>query len=313
MVGAGALVFAVVLGVLLSLSVTRPLAQLEHAAERVGTGNLESTIGVHSSGEVASAMKAFNKMTRDLRRTQEKLLRAERIAAWQDIARSIAHEIKNPLSPIQISIETMRKTYRKKHPDFEEIFWESTSTILEEVERLRRIVTEFSRFARMPRPRPELLAIGDVVSHVIGLHLGGDVPIEVEELDDLPPVRADREQLTQVLVNLVQNAADAAAAAHGAHGARVRLILDRAERPAGVHVRVQDNGPGIPPEDRLRVFEPYYTTKAEGKGTGLGLAIVHRIVNDYGGTIQLTSGPDRGTTVQVRLPALVTEGVGGRR
>ncbi len=301
-IGAAALAASLLIGVALSLSVTRPLSTLEDAANRVGGGDLESTLGARASVEVGSAFRAFDKMTRDLRRTQEKLLRAERIAAWRDIARSIAHEIKNPLSPIQVSIETMQKTYRKKHPDFDEIFWESTDTILEEVERLRRIVTEFSHFARMPRPRPEEVAIGDVVGHVVGLHQGGDLQIDVIDPGDLAPIRADREQLTQVLVNLVQNAADAAVAVHGAHGARVRIVLEPCDAPPGVRVRVQDNGPGIPAEDRLRVFEPYFTTKAEGKGTGLGLAIVHRIASEHGGSVEIGDSPLGGAEMTVLLP-----------
>ena len=299
--GAIALGIALLLSTLLAMSFTRPLAELEAAAERVGQGDLESTIGVRGGGEVASALAAFEKMRRDIRRTREKLLRAERIAAWRDIARRIAHEIKNPLSPIQVSIETMRKTYKKKHPDFDEIFEESTLTILEEVERLRRIVTEFSEFARLPRPRPETLAIEDVASHVVGLHRGGPVRVEIVETDELPQVRADREQITQVLVNLVQNAADAAHAVHGDEGGLVRLVLEPDE-DRGVIVRLQDNGPGIPPEERLRVFEPYYTTKPDGKGTGLGLAIVHRIVGDHGGTVEISDSPLGGAELVVTLP-----------
>jgi len=296
-VGAG--FFALLLGLLLGLWAASPLKELRDAAERVAGGDLESTLAVRSGGEVGRALEAFNRMTRELRHTQEKLLRAERIAAWRDIARRIAHEIKNPLSPIQISIETMRKTYRKKHPDFDEIFEESTLMILEEVERLKRIVTEFSRFARMPRPKPEELDIGDVVGHVVGLHQSGDVLVELDQADDLPRIRVDREQITQVLVNLVQNAADAAKAGHGGPGGRVRVLVDRAPGDGGVEVRVQDDGPGIPVEERARVFEPYYTTKAGG--TGLGLAIVHRIIGDHGGSIEIGASPLGGAEVIVFL------------
>jgi len=302
-VGGGiALVIALLFSTLLSMSTTRPLAELEEAAKRVGSGDLESTIGIRSRGEVGRALSAFEQMRQDLRRTREKLLRAERIAAWREIARRIAHEIKNPLSPIQVSIETMRKTYKKKHPDFEEIFEESTLTILEEVERLRRIVTEFSEFARLPRPRPEMISIGDVVAHVAGLHQGGPVQVDVDDPGNLPLVRADREQITQVLVNLVQNAADAAAAVRGEGGGHVRIVLEPAPDDRGVLVRVQDDGPGIPEEQRLQVFEPYYTTKADGKGTGLGLAIVHRIVGDHGGSIEIADSPLGGAELTVTLP-----------
>lgn len=299
---AGGMAFggALLLGTILALTLARPLRQLESAARRVAGGDLESTIDVRHGGEVGRALSAFNRMTHELRATRERLLRAERIAAWRDIARRIAHEIKNPLSPIQVSIETMRKTYAKKHPDFDEIFEESTTTILEEVERLKRIVTEFSNFARLPRPRPTDLDVRDVVDHVASLHLGGTVAVRVDAPDDLPPIRADREQITQVLVNLVQNAVDAAKSGHGASGGQVRVVVRNAPG-GGVVVSVQDDGPGIPSDQRSRVFEPYFTTKAGG--TGLGLAIVHRIVDDHGGRVEVDDSPLGGAEFRVHLTA----------
>jgi nitrogen fixation/metabolism regulation signal transduction histidine kinase len=289
--GAAALV-AVLLGVLLALGITRPLARLEAAAERVAAGDLESTVGGSGRGEVGRALAAFDHMTRELATTQRRLLRAERIAAWREIARRIAHEIKNPLLPIQVSIETMRKTYAKRHPDFPEIFEESTVMILEEVKRLEHIVTEFSRFARLPRPRPEPLDVREVMAHLETMHVTNDVPLHVFAPRELPIVRADREQLTQVLVNLVQNAADAARARHGGGehtAARVDVVL-AATKDGGVDIRIRDNGPGIPAgEERQRVFEPYYTTKSGG--TGLGLAIVHRILSEHLATIEIGDSP----------------------
>ncbi len=292
------LLFAIACGIFLGIRMSRPLAELEHAASRVGAGDLESTIAFEAGGEVGRALGAFNHMTRELRATRERLLRAERIAAWRDIARRIAHEIKNPLSPIQVSIETMRKTYAKRHPDFDEIFEESTMTILEEVERLKRIVTEFSRFARLPRPRPAPLDVGEVIAHVVGLHASGDVAISVSKGAALPIVRADREQVTQVLVNLVQNACDAARSKHGPQGGKV--IVSAEPEPEGIAISVSDNGPGLSPEERSRVFEPYYTTKAGG--TGLGLAIVHRIVGDHGGSIEVLDSALGGATFRFTLP-----------
>lgn len=293
-----ALGVAVPLGLLLAFSIVRPLHQLEGAASRVGSGDMTTTIKVRSTGEVGNVLKAFNRMTGELQHAQARLIRAERIAAWREIARRIAHEIKNPLMPIQTSIETMRKTHARRHPDFDEIFEESTLTILEEVERLKRIVTEFSRFARLPRPRPTSLAVEEVTQHVVGLHAGGDVLVTMEVEGTLPHVRADREQLTQVLVNLVQNAADAARARHGQRGGRVHVVLSPTE-DGGVRVEVMDNGPGIPEAERSRIFEPYYTTKASG--TGLGLAIVHRIVSDHGGRVDIDEAEDGGAVFEVLL------------
>jgi two-component system nitrogen regulation sensor histidine kinase NtrY len=287
-----------IFAVFFPMSITRPLRQLEEAATRVGTGDMSTLVNVpRTGGEVSKALNAFNRMQSELKQTQGRLIRAERIAAWRDIARRIAHEIKNPLMPIQTSIETMRKTHARKHPDFDEIFDESTMTILEEVERLKRIVTEFSRFARMPRPRPSELAPAEVVQHVIGLHQGGAVEVTMEVQGQPPRVRADREQLTQVLVNLVQNAADAARSRFGDQGGRVHVVV--AEIDEGVRVEVIDNGIGIPEAERARIFEPYYTTKAGG--TGLGLSIVHRIVSDHGGRIDVDEADGGGAVFEIVL------------
>ncbi len=292
-----ALVGSVLLGLLLAMGITGPLRELESAAARVASGDIGTTITVSSGGEVGKALSAFNHMTKELQHAQGRLIRAERIAAWRDIARRIAHEIKNPLMPIQTSIETMRKTHARQHPDFDEIFEESTVTILEEVERLKRIVTEFSRFARMPRPNPTRLDFREIAQHVVGLHSGGEVAVTLEVEGAPRPVRCDREQLTQVLVNLVQNGADAARARHGGSGGRVDVVLSEADE--GLRLEVIDNGTGIAPEDKERIFEPYFTKKAGG--TGLGLAIVHRIVSDHGGRIDVDDAEGGGAVFEIVL------------
>jgi signal transduction histidine kinase len=301
LVGGGvAASLALAIGLFLALWLSRPLAALEDAAGRVASGDLETMVTARSGGEAGRALEAFNEMTQTLKKTQRRLLRAERIAAWRDIARRIAHEIKNPLSPIQLSIETMRKTYKKKHPDFDEIFEESTVAILEEVERLRKIVTEFSDFARLPRPKPVELDVRDVAKRVVSLHSGGDVHVALDAPRELPKIMADRDQLTQVLENLVKNAAEATSAAHGGRGGRVSVGIEPSPSGGGVVLRIGDDGPGIPEVERQRVFEPYHTTKAGG--TGLGLAIVHRIVGDHGGTVEIGDSPLGGAEVIVQLP-----------
>ncbi|MBX3269863.1 MAG: HAMP domain-containing protein [Sandaracinaceae bacterium] len=294
---AAALAGGLFLGLLLSMSITRPLGALESAASRVASGDMQTMITVSSGGEVGKALSAFNRMTGQLKQAQSRLRRAERIAAWRDIARQIAHEIKNPLMPIQTSIETMRKAHARRLEDFDEIFDESTVAILEEVERLKRIVTEFSRFARMPPPDPAMLDVADVAQHTVGLHGGGAVGVRLELEGALEPVRADREQLTQVLVNLVQNGCDAAKARHGERGGRVDVVLSPHED--GVRVEVIDNGVGISEEDKARIFEPYFTTKSGG--TGLGLAIVHRIVSDHGGRIDVHDAEGGGAVFELVL------------
>lgn len=280
-------------------------AALQTAANSVAAGDLNSTIGLATAGQAGQTVQAFNRMTEELRATRAKLLQAERVAAWQEIARRIAHELKNPLSPIQTAIETLRKTHARKHPDFEEIFQESTLTILEEVKRLERIVREFSEFARLPRPRPGQLDVGSLVRQVTGLYADDDGRLQCDVRQELPSVRADREQLTQVITNLLQNALDASG--EGTPAVRVRVSA-AAER--GVLVEVEDNGPGIALEDRERVFEPYFSTKSEG--TGLGLAIAQRIIKDHGGRLSIADSDLGGARFRIVLtpegpPAAATD------
>ncbi len=286
---AGALLGAI----LLSWRLSQSFVLLEEAAAQVGAGDLESQLPV-PRGEASSVMTAFNRMTKELAATQQKLIRAERNAAWREVARRIAHEIKNPLQPIQMEVETLRKLHQRKHPSFDEDFPASTQVILDEVRRMNAMVTEFSRFARLPAPRPQNLDLNELVAHVVGLH-----PSAQWSAPGAPSqLRGDRDQLVQVLLNLVQNATEAAEARHGSEGARVEI--DLAKDDDAIELRIADNGPGISPEERLRIFEPYFTTKA--KGTGLGLAIVQRIVADHDGDIEIEDGIDGGSCFRLRLP-----------
>ncbi len=271
--------------------------ELTLAATRIGAGDLGTTLREGQPGAFRATATAFNRMTRDLRNAQEQLRQTERVAAWQDIAKRLAHELKNPLSPIRLSIETLRKAHERERGDFDALFDESTKTILQEVERLRGIVDEFSRFARLPAPTLRETDLREIVPQAVSLYGSGEVAVDAE----LPghPVHAhvDPDQITQVLHNLLQNASDAARKAHPTGGGRVRVTLE--EGVEEIRIRVEDNGAGIP-EDRVAlIFEPYFTSK-EG-GTGLGLAITSRIVTEHGGRVDVDSRPGR-TTFAVTLP-----------
>jgi signal transduction histidine kinase len=262
------------------------LAELERAAARVAEGDLTSTINLSVGGKADQTFRSFDRMTRELRETRARLAEAERATAFQDIARRIAHEIKNPLSPIQLAMETLRKAHQKRVPGFDEIFEESTRAVLEEVRRLERIVREFSEFARLPKPRPGALNLAALVDEVVQLYRPDDVVLKVEHSDALPSVRVDREQITQVLVNLLQNAFDAARG-ESSRSPQVRIVLRTQDDR--VVLDVDDSGPGVPAEARARIFEPYVTTKPQG--TGLGLAIVKRIVSDHGAELEVRESP----------------------
>lgn len=271
--------------------------ELTEAATRIGRGDFDTTLRDSLEGAFPATATAFNRMTRDLRDARERLRQTERVAAWQEIAKTLAHELKNPLSPIRLSIETLRKAHQRSHEEFDALFEESTRTILREVDRLRSIVDEFSRFARLPAPRLARADLRDVVASAVSLHAEGKIPVDA----DLPetPVEAlvDADQMMQVLHNLLQNAQDAALEAHPDGGGAVRVRLEK--DPRAVCIYVEDNGAGIAADQEKAIFEPYYTRKE--RGTGLGLAITQRIVTEHGGRVEVKSRPGR-TVLTVMLP-----------
>ncbi|NMO23365.1 HAMP domain-containing protein [Pyxidicoccus fallax] len=287
--------FAVLLGVLVSRWMTRPVEALTEGARRVAEGALDAQVAVEASGEVGELVRTFNRMTGELKATTERLVASERIAAWQEVARRLAHEIKNPLTPIRMSLETLQAAQEAGHPRFPDMFKESAGVVLEEVDRLRRIVDEFSRFARMPKPQLAPVDLGELVQSVLSLYATPPPGIQIlPSLQTGVVAKVDRDQLTQVLVNLVKNAEEAMADKGGALRVRVKGI------DADAIIEVEDSGPGIPPEHRARIFEPYFTTK-EG-GTGLGLAIAARILQEHGGKLDVGGEPGQGARFSMVLP-----------
>lgn len=259
------------------------------AATRVGRGDLDTTLRDGGGSAFPATATAFNRMTRDLREARAQLRQTERVAAWQDIAKSLAHELKNPLSPIRLSIETLRSAHDRSHEQFDALFDESTRTILQEVDRLREIIDEFSRFARLPAPQLREVDLVGVVSQAASLHADGPVTLDVVTPDEPVTAWVDSDQMTQVVHNLVSNAIDASAEAHPGGDGRVRVFIT--DSAAGPRVSVEDDGAGIPRDGVEEIFEPYYSRKSGG--TGLGLAITQRIVSEHGGRIDVESTPGR--------------------
>jgi nitrogen fixation/metabolism regulation signal transduction histidine kinase len=238
-------------------------------------------------------------MMEDLKTSKERLVIAERIAAWQEIARRLAHEIKNPLTPIQMAMDTLRKSWKKQHPKFDEILEESTATVLEEADRLKRIVAEFSDFARMPKPEFARIDLNDVVRSALALYKDATPAVEAKLDPQIQELDADKGQLNQVLLNLVENARDALGTRDGG---KILVTTRRGDTADRVMLTVEDNGPGVPTELKDKVFAPYFTTKHAKGGTGLGLAIVHRIVNDHGGRITISDATGGGARMAIELP-----------
>jgi len=238
------------------------------------------------------------------------LIRAQRVAAWRDVARRLAHEIKNPLTPIQLSAERMRRHFGAAAPDTQRLVGECTDAIIAEVEALKGLVDEFAQFARLRGPRMVPTDLNRLVEDTLPLYGAvlqrAHLTVALDLADDLPLVRLDAEQIRQVIINLVDNAIEALggpAAPAPADGRRPTITLRTSHdaRNGVVRLEVTDNGPGVPAADRDKLFMPYYSTK--GRGSGLGLAIVRRIVVEHGGGIEAADASPTGTTFVVELPA----------
>ncbi|SPF32045.1 PAS/PAC sensor signal transduction histidine kinase [Syntrophobacter sp. SbD1] len=226
------------------------------------------------------------------------LEKAQRMAAWREVARRIAHEIKNPLTPIQLSAQRLRRKYPDQLDPDGSVFDECTRTIIQQVDHMKSLVNEFSRFARLPRAQPELCSLYEIAEEGLGLyrHNFNTISFRLETDAEMPELRLDRDQFRQVIINLLENSVHAIGGETGE--ICIRLSYDPALKIA--RLECADTGPGIAPENRQSVFEPYYSTKE--KGTGLGLAIVSSIVADHNGFIRVRGNEPRGTVFTVELP-----------
>jgi len=289
--------------------VTRPVKALAAGAREVAAGHWDTSVNVRSADEIGALADAFNQMTRQLAEQRDRLVQAERVAAWRELARRLAHELKNPLFPLQITVENLQRA-RQTHPEqFDEVFRESTGTLLAELDNLKRIIGRFSDFARMPPPELQQLDLNRLVLGTMKLFEAQlrQSPIDVEiSLDpDLPEIHADPDQLCRALQNLVLNAIDAMPSGG-------TLAVRTSRQPGSVRLEVSDSGQGLTKEECERLFTPYYTSKHHG--TGLGLAIVQSVVSDHGGRITVTSEPGAGATFRIDLrtevPAALTSSGG---
>ena len=298
--------FAALVGALLSLALSvavgralaGPIGQLRRASAAVGAGRLRVRLPEPAPGEFGQVFASFNRMVRRLRRARAQELRTARVLAWGEMARQIAHEIKNPLTPIKLAVQHIRRAYRDRRPDFGDILDDSVTQILAEIDRLTEIARAFSRYGAPPEAIGPLEQVdaAAVARDALTLYRKSDSRIDFSTAIEmgLPRVRARSGELKEVLLNLLENARDAL---DGEGHVEIQLYTldDR------VALDVVDDGPGIPPELLRRIFEPHFSTRSTG--TGLGLAIVRRIVESWGGTIDVESEPGRGTIMRVRMVA----------
>lgn len=300
MVASGGILLAILLSSWAAARVTRPVVQLAHAAQEVAAGNWNVRVDVWGPDELGQLADSFNRMTTELLGQKERLMQAERVAAWRELAQRLAHELKNPLFPLQLTVENLMRARQQTPEQFEEVFRESSRTLLAEIANLKGIIERFSEFSKMPQPQLQRVQVNEVVRGVAQLFQAqleapGHAKVSCDlQLDThLEPVAADAELLHRVISNLVLNAMDAMPQG-GALTLRTRNEDDK------VLIEVADAGSGLTPEECERIFTPYYTSKQHG--TGLGLAIVQSVVSDHGGSIRVHSEPGRGTTFVIQLP-----------
>jgi two-component system nitrogen regulation sensor histidine kinase NtrY len=295
---------ALLIGLLLSWwvsrRITKPVEVLSNAAREVAGGRWDTQIEVTSNDEVGQLAGAFNDMTRTLASQKEKLVQTERVAAWRELARRLAHELRNPLFPLQITVENLQRARQLGPEQFQEVFGEATATLKAELANLNSIVGRFSDFSKMPTPEFSRVNINEALRDAVRLfeaqfNAVGKPSITTEFFLDesLPEIDADADLLHRAFQNLVLNAMDAMPGG----GA---LTLRTSDRTETIHIEVADTGKGLTPEECSRLFTPYYTTKQQG--TGLGLAIVQSVISDHHGTISVTSEEGRGSSFHIDLP-----------
>jgi signal transduction histidine kinase len=299
-VAAAAILVGLLVSLWVSARITRPVKELAAGAREVATGRWDTRIDVRGTDEIGQLGTAFNDMTRTLAVQKERLVQTERVAAWRELARRLAHELRNPLFPMQITVENMQRAKQLDARQFLEVFNESTATLKTELANLNTIVGRFSDFSKMPTPQFAKVNVNDALRAAVRLfeaqfNAVGKPTITTEFFltEPLPEIDADADLLHKAFQNLVLNALDAMPAGG-------TLTLRTLEHNRSVRIEVSDTGKGLAPEECSRLFTPYYTTKQQG--TGLGLAIVQAVVSDHHGTISLTSDEGRGTSFKIDLP-----------
>jgi len=294
--GAGGILIGIALSWWATARVTRPVQVLAESAQKVAAGNWDTTVEVGPEDEIGQLARAFNRMTQELVAQRERLVQAERVAAWRELARRLAHELKNPLFPLQITVENMQRARAQAPEQFDEVFREGTGTLLAELANLKQIIGRFSDFSKMPAPQKQTLDMNELVAGTIKFFepqfASAHIAAKTDLAPHLPAISADPEQMTRVLRNLVLNAIDAMPQG----GA---LLVKTAARNGGIHMEIADSGQGLTPEECDRLFTPYYTTKTHG--TGLGLAIVQSVISDHQGRIWVESQPGKGTAFRIDL------------
>jgi two-component system, NtrC family, nitrogen regulation sensor histidine kinase NtrY len=291
------LLVAAALGLFIARRATGRVATLSEAARRVGEGDLTVRVAPRGSDELDDLGRAFDRMVAELSEARSRLGYLQKLSAWQEVARRLAHEIKNPLTPIQLAVQELASKYRGDDPQYQRLLETAQEIMNEEVGVIRRLVDDFSAFAKLPKVEPVAVDLGQVVDDFARAHPEWQNALQVEHAASVPAM-CDKMLIRRVLANLVENAIHAA----GEAGHEPLVRIEARTRAGTAVLTVDDNGPGVAPEARERIFDPYMTTKEHG--TGLGLAIVRKIVLDHGGDVHVSGAPSPigGARLEVTLP-----------
>jgi signal transduction histidine kinase len=299
-VSGAALLIGLLVSLWVSVRITRPLEELAEGAREVASGRWDTVIDLRGRDEIGQLATAFNEMTQTLAAQREQLVQTERVAAWRELARRLAHELRNPLFPLQITVENLQKARQLDAKQFLEVFNESTATLRAELANLNTIVGRFSDFSKMPAPHFARVNVNEALRNAVRLfepqfNAVGKPPVIPEYFlaEPLPEIDADADLLHRAFQNLVLNALDAMPAGG-------TLTMRTSEHEGCIRIDVADTGKGLTQEECSRLFTPYYTTKVQG--TGLGLAIIQSVISDHHGTISVSSDEGRGTTFHIELP-----------
>ena len=290
-VAAAVVLVASLIGIRIGFEITGPLYSLVKGTRELARDNLDYQIPPGRNDEIGLVIRSFNRMVEDLKENRRQRLEAEKIAAWQEIARRLAHEIKNPLTPIQLTVQQLRDKYSGNDPAYKKLVEDCTEIVTEEVETLRSLVQEFADFARMPSLSLSRHSLDAVVEDVVRLY--PEARIQLDLAPAMSDVDLDVEQMRRVLINLIENGIEAA-------GRNGTLTIRTQQTESEAKMLVIDSGPGVSEGDRERVFQPHFTTKEDGMG--LGLTVVRSIVENHGGRVSVAHAPEGGAQFEVILP-----------
>ncbi|NUN10834.1 MAG: HAMP domain-containing protein [Ignavibacteriaceae bacterium] len=286
-----AVVIIVLLSGFLSNRISQPIAKLTKATQSIAHGDLNVAITVNQRGEIGELIEGFKFMTSEIRRSQKELAEQEREMAWREIAKQVAHEIKNPLTPMKLSIQQLIASQRDKHPDFNEMFEKITNTVLNQIDILNQIAGEFSRFAKMPGSKSERTDLIAVIKDVIALYTDEKIKLKLETGVPAAIISGDIAQLRRLLINFIRNSIQAGAG-------EIRFNLQTNEN--FVSLFITDNGSGISEENREKIFNKNFTTKESGMG--LGLKLSRRYIESLGGSVALIKSEAGNTVFEVKVP-----------